>query len=190
MFIPLWLCWVFLAAGAFPPPGESGLLSGCGVQTSLAEDTGSRARGLSSWDPRFSCFSAGEILLDRGSSPCLLLWQADSLPPSCQGSACVPVYHAAVCVCVCVHMYLCVYIYYCSCVSVGLSVSMFSMHLCAYIPVCVFITAAVCLYVCPCPCLACTVCVFTGLCVSLFLMHLCVCIDMPGADDHIRLICS
>ena len=163
MFIPLWLCWVFLAAGAFPPPGESGLLSGCGAQTSLAEDTGSRARGLSSRDPRFSCFSAGEILPDQGSSPCLLLWQVDSLPPSRQGSACVPVYHACVCVCVCVCM--------CTCVSI-------------------FITAAVCLYVCPCPCLACTVCVFTGLCVSLFLMHLCVCIDMPGADDHIRLICS
>ena len=96
------------------------------------------------------CDSAGEILPDRGSNSCLLLWQVDSLPLSRQGSACVPVYHASVCVCVCVcaRMYLCVYIYYYICVCVGLSVSMFIIHLC--------------------------VCVLTYLCVYL-LLQLCVC---------------
>ena len=173
MFIPQWLCWVFLAAGAFPPPGESGLLSGCGAQTSLAEDTGSRARGLSSRDPRFSCFSAGEILPDRGSSPCLLLWQVDSLLPSRQGSACVPVYHA--CVCVCAYVPVCLYLLLQLCVSVGLSVSMFIIYMCvcAHIPVCISYCSCVCLYVCPCPCLAC-ICVLTYLCVY-FLLQLCVC---------------
>ena len=53
------------------------------------------------------CDSAGEILPDRGSNSCLLLWQVDSLPLSRQGSACVPVYNASVCVCVCVCVRVC-----------------------------------------------------------------------------------
>ena len=57
------------------------------------------------------------------------------------GSVCVHVYHIRVCVC----SHTCVYFLLQLCVSVRLSVSMFSMHLCAYIPVCVFLTAAVCL---------------------------------------------
>ena len=34
----------------------------------------------------FSCSVACGILLDQGSNPCLLHWQADSLPLSHQGS--------------------------------------------------------------------------------------------------------
>ena len=63
------------------------------------------------------CDSAGEILPDRGSNSCLLLWQVDSLPLSRQGSACVPVYNASVCVCVCV----CVRV--CPCVSIFITTS-------------------------------------------------------------------
>ena len=58
--------------------------------------TGSRARGLdscSSWALDYKlnscgarCSAACGIFLDQGSNPCLLHWQADSLPLSHQGS--------------------------------------------------------------------------------------------------------
>ena len=37
-------------------------------------------------EPRLSCLTDGGNFLDRGSNPCLLDWQADSLPLSHQGS--------------------------------------------------------------------------------------------------------
>ena len=61
--------------------------------------TGSRAPSFSSWgmwaqyicgswvlEHRLSCSAECGIFLDQGSNPCLLHWQADSLPLSHQGS--------------------------------------------------------------------------------------------------------
>ena len=85
-------CWSSLLRGFFSSCSERGCPLGAearllpaaaplGVRPGL-EDTGSRALGH-----RLNrCEAGGSLLPDQGSSPCLLPWQADSLPPSHQGS--------------------------------------------------------------------------------------------------------
>ena len=93
-----------LLCGFFPSCSEQGLLSSCGVWASHGCDfscCGAQALGrwasvvvacrLSSTGSvvvahGLSCPEARGIFLDQGLNLCLLYWQADSLPPSHQGS--------------------------------------------------------------------------------------------------------
>ena len=74
------------------------------------------------------------------------------------------------CVPVCLYLLL----HLCVCRSVCVHVYHTLVCVCAYIPLCVFITAAVCLWVCLCPCLAC-ICVLTYLCVCI---SYCICVSV------------
>ena len=110
MFLYPWLCWVSVAARA-PPCAEWGPLSSRGGLASRCSGLSSCrsqalghpdfsscsmwAQQLRSWAPEHrlrSCGSQAERSCsmwdppDRGSNPCLLHWQADSLPLSHQGS--------------------------------------------------------------------------------------------------------
>ena len=88
---------------AFSSCDEQGLLASWGPQASrcwwllLLQNTASRVCGLSSCSSRalehwfnscgtcgLSCSTARELFSDQGSNPCLLHWQADSLPLSYQ----------------------------------------------------------------------------------------------------------
>ena len=96
-FIYLWLCWIFIANGLFSSCGKRGLLYSCDVQASLVVerrlwDTGSIAvaHGL-------SCSMACGIFLAQGLNPCLLHWQAASLPLSHQGSPALSFYLCQYC---------------------------------------------------------------------------------------------
>ena len=86
-----WLCWVLTAAPRpFSSCCEPGLLSGWGVRllTELAPHCRPRVlghRGSLVVVHRLSCSMTRGIFPDRGANPCLLLWQADSLPLSHQG---------------------------------------------------------------------------------------------------------
>ena len=76
-----------LPRGLFSRWGERGRLSGCGTQASHCSSfscCGARALGCvgSVVAQRLSCSTARGIFPDPGSSPCLLHWQADSLPLS------------------------------------------------------------------------------------------------------------
>ena len=105
LFIYLfWLCWVFIAVWAFPSicmsRGGYSLVVVLGLLmkvTSLVLEHGIQgvqssvvlACGLSHCSPwalerRLNCPEAWGIFLDQGSNPCVLPWQADSLPLSHQ----------------------------------------------------------------------------------------------------------
>ena len=65
----------------------------CGVQASVVAACGSVVAAPGFWctdsvvvADGFSCSAACGILMDQGLNPCLLHWQADSLPVSHQGS--------------------------------------------------------------------------------------------------------
>ena len=71
----------------------SSLVAAIGGSSSLLCAGFSLRRPFSLWSMgsvvvayRLSCSTACGIFLDQGSNPCLLHWQADSLPPSHQGS--------------------------------------------------------------------------------------------------------
>ena len=89
-----WLGAVFVAVRSFLF-GERGLLFSCGVWASSVAASlwsmGFRTPGLYSTGSiavvnQLSCSAACGIFPDRGSNPCLLHWQGDSLPLSHQGS--------------------------------------------------------------------------------------------------------
>ena len=109
IYFQFWLHWVFTATQTFSSCGERGLHSSCSVGFSLSRllswSMGSRVHRLrqlwymgSAAVPglqragsivlvhRLSCSVARGIFPDPGSNPCLLHWQADSLPLSHQGS--------------------------------------------------------------------------------------------------------
>ena len=100
-----WLCWVSTAVRAFPqlrragapnwdaPASHCSGFSCCGARASASCLT----RAQESWPQvlengsaavghRLSCSTACGIFPDQGLNPCLLHWQADSLPRSHQGS--------------------------------------------------------------------------------------------------------
>ena len=88
-----WLCWVFLLCGLFSSCSEWEPLSGCGAQAShcggfsccgAPGSPGAWASVVAAH--RFSCSIACGIFLNQGLIPCLLSWQADSLPLSHRGS--------------------------------------------------------------------------------------------------------
>ena len=94
-----WLCWISVAVWAFPlvakNRGHSSVVHGLLCSGLSLPSTGSRAHKLQQlWllapehrpivaAHRLSCFSVCGIFSDKGSNPCLLHWQADSLrqPP-------------------------------------------------------------------------------------------------------------
>ena len=83
------LCWVFLLEG-FSLVEASGVYSLVKVHRLLIVVTSVAERGLWSTGSvveaqRLSCSAACRIFHDQGSSPCLLRWQVDSLPPRHQG---------------------------------------------------------------------------------------------------------
>ena len=110
----------------------------CGVQAPHCSDFSCGIWALSAWssvvglcscsslalEPRLgivvkglSCSKACGIFPHQGSNPCLLHWQADSLPLSHQGSPALDVLQqgwgasylsVCLCVCVCVCVYVCV----------------------------------------------------------------------------------
>ena len=85
-----------LLGGLFTSCGEQGLLYSCGAWASHSSGFSccrARAQGCKgfssceSWDLEHrlnSCSAACGIFLDQGLNPCLLHWQADSLPLSHQ----------------------------------------------------------------------------------------------------------
>ena len=92
-YIIFWLCWFFSSCG------EQGLLSCCWAQAlghtgfsswntwaQYLQLPGPRAQAQELWYMALSCLVACGIFPDQGSNPCLLHWQADSLPLSRQGS--------------------------------------------------------------------------------------------------------
>ena len=96
-----WLCWV-LGAQAFSSCSKQGLIwlwvagfSLCGFSCCGAQALGCLGFGIcATWalehklnrcGTQASLFLAWGIFLDQGSNPCLLRWQADSLPLSHQG---------------------------------------------------------------------------------------------------------
>ena len=98
-------CWVFVTVWPFFPPlvrdhcGEQRLLSSCDVQAShcgdlsccgawasVAEAPRLYSTNLIVAEHGFSCFVVCGIFFDQESNPCLLHWQADSLPLSHQRS--------------------------------------------------------------------------------------------------------
>ena len=107
ILFPLGCTGSLLQRGLFSGVGEQGLLSSCGAQASRGSSLScceARARGcagfsscssralrhrLNSCGPRLGCSAACGTFPDQGSNPCLLHWQADSLPLSHLGSPCV-----------------------------------------------------------------------------------------------------
>ena len=74
-----WLCWVFVPVWAFFPVAAS---RGFSLQCQLLlQSTGSIALVFG-----LSCSPVCGIFRDQRMNPCLLLWQADSLPLSYQGN--------------------------------------------------------------------------------------------------------
>ena len=104
ILFPLGCTGSLLQRGLFSGVGEQGLLSSCGAQASRGSSLsccGARARGragfsscssqalrhsLNSCGPQLGCSAACGTFPDQGSNPCLLHWQADSLPLSHPGS--------------------------------------------------------------------------------------------------------
>ena len=92
LFIYLWLCWVFVSVRGLSLVAAGGghSSSRCtGLSPSrplLSRSTGSRRAGSAAVAHGPSCSTACGILLDQGSNPCPLHWQADSQPLHHQGS--------------------------------------------------------------------------------------------------------
>ena len=110
-FIHFWLCWVFIvavfslvvASGGYSPVAVDRLLT---MVAPLLQSRGSRALRIQERQPTGSivaapglqstgstavahgliCSAARGIFSDQGLNPCLLHWQADSLPQSHRGS--------------------------------------------------------------------------------------------------------
>ena len=82
LFIHFWLCWVSLAARAFPSCGERG----CSPRwLPFLRSRGSRAGPVVVAQGQ-RCSTTRGVFPGQGSNPCLLHWQVDSLPLSHQGS--------------------------------------------------------------------------------------------------------
>ena len=92
LFIYLWLCWVFVSVRGFslvPASGGHSSSRCAGLSLSqplLLRSTGSRRAGSVVVAHGPSCSAACGIFPDKGSNPCPLHWQADSLPLRHQGS--------------------------------------------------------------------------------------------------------
>ena len=111
-FFNVWLCWVFIAActGFFSSCCEQGLLCSCGARAShcsgfscccaqALEHMGFHSCSFQALEHRRnSCGAWAQLLYARGvfpdqeSNPCLLHWQADSLPLSHRGSPIIILY--------------------------------------------------------------------------------------------------
>ena len=80
-----WLYRIFVVTWAFPLVSASeGTLAAHGLRSCSSRVLEHR---LSSCGSRLTCCSTAHgIFLHQGSNPCLLHWQADSLPLSLQGS--------------------------------------------------------------------------------------------------------
>ena len=94
LFIYFWLCWVFVSVRGLSLVAQSGghSSSRCtGLSLSwplLLQSTGSRHAGSVVVAHGLSRSVACGVLLDQGSNPCALHWQADSQPLHHQGSPC------------------------------------------------------------------------------------------------------
>ena len=91
IFTCFWLCWVSLLCRPFSSCSKQCccLFSVYRLLTAVASLVSEHGR----WDTgsvvevdRLSCSTACGVIPDQGSNPCLLRWQADSLPLSPQGS--------------------------------------------------------------------------------------------------------
>ena len=96
-FFNFWLCWVFVSVRGLSPVVASGghsssRCAGLSLSRPLplhrlqTRSTGSRRTGSAAVAHGPSCSVACGILLDRGTNPCPLHWQADSQPLRYQGS--------------------------------------------------------------------------------------------------------
>ena len=84
-FIYFWLCWVFIAVRAFLQLRWAGRSAAVVSRVQQLWFPGSRAQDQAvAHGPTSS--SACRIFQDLGSDPCLLRWQANSLPLSHQGN--------------------------------------------------------------------------------------------------------
>ena len=92
LFIYLWLCWVFVAVGAFFQLQQVRVTLGCNMLASHCSSfCGCRALALGVWASvvvvhGLSCPDEYGIFLDEGCNWCLLRWQVDSLSLSHKGS--------------------------------------------------------------------------------------------------------